>query len=82
MKTLSRFVLKFTKFIVAPLSRFIRKIFKGFSPVADGSALEGFVDNVPRSGGSTSCNSPRSGPRLSSNTANAWLKITPTDILN
>lgn len=46
MKTLSRFVLKFTKFIVATLSCFDRIIFKGYLPITDGSALEGFVDNV------------------------------------
>lgn len=46
MKTLSRFVLKFTKLIVATLSCFDRIIFKGYLPITDGSALERFVDNV------------------------------------
>ena len=46
MKTLSRFVLKFTKFIVATLSCFSRIMFKGYLPITDGSDLDGYIDNV------------------------------------
>jgi hypothetical protein len=46
MKTLSRFVAKFTNLIVAVLSCFDRVIFKGHLPIAYGSALEQFVDHV------------------------------------
>ena len=46
MKTLSRFVAKFTKLIVAVLSCFDRVIFKGYLPLTNGPALEGFVDHV------------------------------------
>ena len=46
MKTLSRFVTKFTKLIVAVLSCFDRVIFKGYLPITNGAALEGFVDCV------------------------------------
>ena len=46
MKTLSRFVAKFTNLIVAVLSRFDRFIFKGYLPFTNGPALEGFVDHV------------------------------------
>src|SRR5215470_7846407 len=46
MKTLSRFVAKFTSLIVAVLSCFDRIIFKGHLPISNGSALEGFVDHV------------------------------------
>ena len=46
MKTLSRFVSKFTSLIVAVLSCFDRVLFKGHLPINYGSALEGFVDNV------------------------------------
>src|SRR5215472_876447 len=46
MKTLSRFVAKFTSSIVAVLSCFDRVIFKGHLPISNGPALEGFVDHV------------------------------------
>ncbi len=46
MKTLSRFVTKFTNLIVAVLSCFDRVIFKGHLPITNGKALEGFVDHV------------------------------------
>jgi hypothetical protein len=46
MKTLSRFVAKFTNLIVAVLSCFDRLIFKGYLPITNGPALEGFVDHV------------------------------------
>jgi len=46
MKTLSRFVTKFTSLIVAVLSCFDRVIFKGHLPISNGPALEGFVDHV------------------------------------
>src|SRR5262249_13817499 len=46
MKTLSRFVSKFTNLIVAVLSCFDRVIFKGYPPITNGPALEGFVDYV------------------------------------
>ena len=46
MKTLSRFVIKFTSLIVAVLSCFDRVIFKGYLPITNGPALEGFVDYV------------------------------------
>ena len=46
MKTLSRFVTKFTDSIVAVLSCFDRVIFKGHLPINNGKALEGFVDHV------------------------------------
>ena len=46
MKTLSRFVVKFTRLIVAVLSCFDRVIFKGYLPFTNGPALEGFVDHV------------------------------------
>ena len=46
MKTLSRFVTKFTSLIVAVLSCFDRVIFKGYLPITNGPALEGFVDHV------------------------------------
>src|SRR3954468_9076443 len=46
MKTLSRFVVKFTSLITAVLSCFDRVIFKGYLPIAMGSALETFVDHV------------------------------------
>jgi hypothetical protein len=46
MKTLSRFVTKFTSLIVAVLSCFDRVIFKGYLPLTNGPALEGFVDHV------------------------------------
>ena len=46
MKTLSRFVTKFTSLIVAVLSCFDRVIFKGHLPINNGKALEGFVDHV------------------------------------
>ena len=48
MKTLSRFVAKFTKLIAAVLSCFDRVIFKGYLPLTNGPALEGFVDHVLR----------------------------------
>jgi len=48
MKTLSRFVTKFTSLIVAVLSCFDRVIFKGYLPITHGPALEGFVDHVLR----------------------------------
>ena len=46
MKTLSRFVVKFTRLIVAVLSCFDRVIFKGYLPITNGPAFEGFVDYV------------------------------------
>ena len=46
MKTLSRFVTKFTSLIVSLLSCFDRVIFKGYLPFTNGPALEGFVDYV------------------------------------
>ncbi len=46
MKTLSRFVAKFTNLIVAVLSCFDRVIFKGYPPITNGPALEGFVDHI------------------------------------
>jgi hypothetical protein len=46
MKMLWRFVAKFTRLIVAVLSCFDRVIFKGHLPIANGPALEGFVDHV------------------------------------
>ena len=46
MKTLSRFVTKFTSLIVAMLSCFDRVIFKGYLSITNGAALEGFVDQV------------------------------------
>ena len=46
MKTLSRFVAKFTSLIVAVLSCFDRVIFKGHLPISNGPALENFVDHV------------------------------------
>ena len=46
MKTLSRFVTKFTSLIVAVLSCFDRVIFKGYLPITNGPALERFVDHV------------------------------------
>jgi hypothetical protein len=46
MKTLSRFAAKFTRLIVAVLSCFDRVIFKGYLPIANGPAPEGFVDHV------------------------------------
>ena len=46
MKTLSRFVSKFTSLIVTVLSCFDRVIFKGYLPLTNGPALEGFVDHV------------------------------------
>ena len=48
MKTLSRFVAKFTSLIVGVLSCFDRVIFKGYLPFTNGPALEGFVDHVLR----------------------------------
>src|SRR6185437_12725249 len=50
MKTLSRFVAKYTSLIVAVLSCFDRVIFKGHLPISNGPALEGFVDQVGRRG--------------------------------
>jgi len=46
MKTLSRFVVKFTSLIVSVLSCFDRVMFKGYLPIVNGSALEAFVDHV------------------------------------
>src|SRR5579872_7282139 len=46
MKSLSRFVSKFTSLIVAVLSCFDRVIFKGYLPITNGAALERFVDHV------------------------------------
>jgi hypothetical protein len=46
MKTLSRFVAKFTSLIVAVLSCFDRVIFKGYLPITNGPALERFVDHL------------------------------------
>ena len=46
MKTLSRFVTKFTNLIVAVLSCFDRVIFKGSIPFGDDAYLNRFVDHV------------------------------------
>ncbi len=46
MKTLSRFVAKFTSLIVPVLACFDRVLFKGHLPIANGPALGGFVDHV------------------------------------
>ena len=46
MKTLSRFVAKFTSLIVVVLSCFDRVRFTGHLPISNGPALEGFVDHV------------------------------------
>ncbi len=46
MKTLSRFVTKFTSLIVAVLSCFDRVIFKGYLSITNGPALGGFVDHI------------------------------------
>jgi len=46
VKTLLRFDAKFTNLIVAMLSCFDRVIFKGYLPITNGPALEGFVDHV------------------------------------
>ncbi len=46
MKTLSRFVTKFTKLIVALLSCFDRVIFKGYLFISNPESLEGFIDHV------------------------------------
>jgi hypothetical protein len=46
VKTLSRFVAKFTNLIVAVLSCFDRVIFKGYLPITNGPALEGFIDHI------------------------------------
>ncbi len=46
MKTLSRFITKFTSLIVAVLSCFDRVIFKGHLAVAAPHELERFVDRV------------------------------------
>ena len=48
MKTLSRFVTKFTSLIVAVLSCFDRVRFTGHLPISSARALEGFVDHVLR----------------------------------
>ena len=48
MKTLSRFITKFTHLIVAVLSCFDRVIFKGHLALAAPSELEYFVDCVPK----------------------------------
>jgi hypothetical protein len=63
METLSPFVAKFTRSIVAVLSRFDRVIFKGYPSLTNGEALEDFVDHLSRSGGATSWPSPGSSPR-------------------
>ncbi len=72
MKTLSRFVTKFTSLIVAVLSCFDRVIFKGYLPITNGPALEGFVDQSSRSGATTSWPSPRNSPRPWSSTPSGW----------
>jgi hypothetical protein len=46
MKTLPRCVAKFTRLIVAVLSGLDRVLFKGYLPLTNGPALEGFVDHV------------------------------------
>ena len=46
MKTLSRFITKFTSLIVAVLSCFDRVIFKGHLALAAACELESFVDRV------------------------------------
>jgi hypothetical protein len=46
MKTLSRFVAKFTSLIVAVLSCFDRVRFTGYLPITHGPALERFVDQL------------------------------------
>jgi hypothetical protein len=48
MKSLTRFVTKFTSLIVAVLSCFDRVRFTGYLPITSGTALEGFVDHVLR----------------------------------
>ena len=72
MKTLSRFVTKFTSLIIAVLSCFDRVIFKGYLPVDQRAALEGFVDHVLKILRRTSPSSPRSSPRPWSNTPSGW----------
>ena len=47
MKTLSRFIAKFTSLIVAVLSCFDRVIFKGHLALAAPCELEYFVDRRP-----------------------------------
>lgn len=52
MKTLSRLVTRLTILIVAVFSCFDRLIFKGYLPISNGPALEGFIDcvlKIPRS---------------------------------
>ena len=46
MKTLSRFLTKFTSLVVAVLSYFDPVILKGRLPITNGPALEGFVDHI------------------------------------
>ena len=46
MKTLARFVSKFTNLIVAVLSCFDRVIFKGYLPLTNSEGLEKFVDHI------------------------------------
>src|SRR6516162_3022413 len=46
MKTLSRFVIKFTSSILGVLACFDRVRFTGRLPISSGKALEGFVDHV------------------------------------
>ena len=46
MKTLWRFIAKFTSLIVAVLSCFNRVIFRDYLPITNGPALEGFVDHI------------------------------------
>ena len=48
MKSLTRFVTKFTSLIVAVLSCFDRVRFTGYLPITSGTALEGFVNHVLR----------------------------------
>jgi len=50
MKTLSRFVAKFTELLIALLSCSDRVIFRSNLPITDGPALEGFVDHVLKIG--------------------------------
>ena len=70
MRTLSRFVAKFTNLIVALLSCFDRVIFKGHLPISNGPALEGFVDHVLRSDEPISWISLRNSPNPRSNMPN------------
>ncbi len=87
MKTLLRFVIKFTSLVVAVLSCFDRVIFKGYLPITNGLALAGFVDHIlkirrcdfhPRFDGEvlTSCQKDCwPGARVKHRMKNSWLKM-------